>query len=80
MPSWSRVAHIPTCQTTQCSPEQRDMPAHLTARADQLSTLQDQILALVDELSQGSINRIMGMSDANLAAAVLSGRLNLPKR
>ncbi|MGF6546864.1 hypothetical protein [Paraburkholderia youngii] len=56
------------------------MPAHLTARADQLSTLQDQILALVDELSQGSINRIMGMSDANLAAAVLSGRLNLPKR
>ncbi|MGF6473119.1 hypothetical protein [Paraburkholderia youngii] len=62
------------------TPEQRDMPAHLTARADQLSTLQDQILALVDELSQGSINRIMGMSDANLAAAVLSGRLNLPKR
>ncbi|QRR07537.1 hypothetical protein FPJ27_14605 [Burkholderia sp. MS455] len=62
------------------TPEQRDMLAHLTARADQLSALQDQILAPVDELSQGSINRIMGMSDADLAAAVLSGRLNLPKR
>ncbi|MCW3639926.1 MULTISPECIES: hypothetical protein [Burkholderia] len=60
--------------------EQRDMLAHLTARADQLSALQDQILAVVDELSSGSIDRLMGMSDADLAAAVLSGRVNLPKR
>ncbi|WP_175948660.1 hypothetical protein [Burkholderia pyrrocinia] len=67
-------------QSDVSTPEQRDMLAHLTTRADQLSSLQDQILALVDELSQGSINRIMGMSDADLAAAVLSGRLNLPKR
>ncbi|AJY40462.1 hypothetical protein I6G56_26085 [Burkholderia humptydooensis] len=56
------------------------MLAHLTARADQLSALQDQILRLVDELSSGTIDRIMGMSDADLAAAVLSGRLKLPKR
>ncbi len=61
-------------------PVQREMLAHLTARADQLSALQDQILALVDELSQGTIERMMGLSDADLAAAVLSGRLNLPKR
>jgi predicted Zn-dependent protease len=62
------------------TPDQRDMLAHLTARADQLSALQDQILALVDELYQGSINRLMGVNDANLAAAVLSSRLSLPKR
>lgn len=62
-------------QSDVSTPEQRDMLAHLTARADQLSFLQDQILALVDELSQGSINRII-----DPAAAVLSGRLNLPKR
>jgi hypothetical protein len=52
----------------------------LTVRVAQLSALQDWIFALVDELSQGSIDRIIGMSDADLAAAVLSGRLNLPKR
>ncbi|WP_171845265.1 MULTISPECIES: hypothetical protein [Burkholderia] len=56
------------------------MLAHLTARADQLSALQGEILALVDELSQGTIDRIMDISDAELAAAVLSGRLDLPKR
>ncbi|MCO8325657.1 hypothetical protein ABEG10_37625 (plasmid) [Burkholderia cenocepacia] len=67
-------------QSEVSTPKQRDMLAHLTARADQLSALQDQILALVDELSQGTIDRIMGMSDVDLAAAVLSGRVNLPKR
>lgn len=67
-------------QSEVSTPEQRDMLSHLTARADQLSALQDQILALVDELSQGTIDRIMGMSDVDLAAAVLSGRFNLPKR
>ncbi|WP_175817699.1 hypothetical protein [Burkholderia diffusa] len=67
-------------QSEVSTPEQRDMLAHLTARADQLSALQDQILALVDELSSASIDRLMGLSDADLAAAVLSGRLNLPKR
>ncbi|WGS40166.1 hypothetical protein LFL97_39555 (plasmid) [Burkholderia sp. JSH-S8] len=67
-------------QSEVSTPEQRDMLAHLTARADQLSALQDQILALVDELSQGTIDGIMGMSDVDLAAAVLSGRFNLPKR
>ncbi|KGX17278.1 hypothetical protein Y036_6087 [Burkholderia pseudomallei] len=67
-------------QSEVSTPEQRDMLSHLTARADQLSALQDQILALVDELSQGTIDRIMGMSDVDLAAAVLSGHFNLPKR
>ncbi|MDF3084383.1 hypothetical protein [Burkholderia sola] len=67
-------------QSEISTPEQRDMLAHLTARADQLSVLQDQILALVDELSQGTIDRIMGMSDADLAAAVLSRHLKPPKR
>ncbi|WP_265341764.1 hypothetical protein [Burkholderia pyrrocinia] len=42
--------------------------------------MQDQILALVDELSQDTIDRIIGMSDADLAAAVLSGHLKFPKR
>ncbi|KVS39943.1 hypothetical protein WK43_09560 [Burkholderia ubonensis] len=55
------------------------MLAHLSARADQLSGLRDNILALIDELSQGTIDRIMGMSDADLATAVVSGHLNLPK-
>ncbi|RQR49661.1 hypothetical protein DIE19_31520 [Burkholderia sp. Bp9126] len=67
-------------QSEVSTPEQRDMLAHLTARADQLSALQDQILALVDELSQGTINQIMGMSDAELAAAVLLGHIKPPKR
>lgn len=49
------------------------MAGPMTARADQLSALHDQMLALVDELSQGTIDRIMGMSDADLAAAVLWG-------
>ncbi|HHV7525421.1 TPA: hypothetical protein ACUNF5_006982 [Burkholderia orbicola] len=67
-------------QSEVSTPKQRDMLAHLTARADQLSALQDQILALVDELSQNTIDRIMGMSDADLAAAVLSGHLKPPRR
>lgn len=67
-------------QAEATTPEQREMLAHLTARADQLSALQGEILALVDELSQGTIDRIMDISDAELAAAVLSGRLDLPKR
>ncbi|MCW3698918.1 hypothetical protein [Burkholderia cenocepacia] len=49
-------------------------------RAASISALQDQILALVDELSQGTIDRSMGMSDVDLATAALSRHLNLPKR
>ncbi|HHT8904350.1 TPA: hypothetical protein ACT5CR_007264, partial [Burkholderia cenocepacia] len=44
------------------------------------STPQDRIVALVDELSQGTIDRNMGMSDTDPAATVLSGRLNTPMR
>ncbi len=36
-------------------------------------------LALADELSLGTIARIMGMSDADAAAAVLSDSLKLPQ-
>ncbi|WP_454754586.1 hypothetical protein [Cupriavidus necator] len=47
---------------------------------DRLAALLDDLLALADELSQSTIDRIMGMSDADLAAAVLSGSLRLPQR
>ncbi|MDN7592136.1 hypothetical protein [Burkholderia seminalis] len=60
--------------------ELREMLARVTARADRLSALQDQIFALLDELSRGTIDKIMGMSDAELAEAILSGRLKLPPR
>lgn len=60
--------------------EQREMLARVTARADQLSALQNQIFALLDELSRGTIDKITGMSDAELAEAILSGRLKLPPR
>ncbi|MGU4701509.1 hypothetical protein K6L09_33105 [Burkholderia cepacia] len=65
-------------QSEVSTPEQREMLAHLTARTDQMSAMQDRILALVNELSQGTIDRIMVVSDADLAAAVLSRHLKLP--
>ncbi|HEM7898375.1 hypothetical protein I5693_26480 [Burkholderia cenocepacia] len=60
--------------------EQREMLARVTARADRLSVLQDQLFALLEELSRGTIDKLMGMSDAELAEAILSGRLKLPPR
>ncbi|TDN59160.1 hypothetical protein [Paraburkholderia sp. BL10I2N1] len=62
------------------TPEQQEGVAHLTARMDRLAALLDDILALADELSRGTIDRIIGMSDADLAAAVLSGAIKLPQR
>ncbi|MDD1494088.1 hypothetical protein [Burkholderia thailandensis] len=60
--------------------EQREMLARLSARADRLSALHDQVLALVDELSLSTIDRLMDMSDADLAMGVLSGLFKLPGR
>ncbi|NTX22885.1 hypothetical protein [Burkholderia cepacia] len=36
--------------------------------------------ALADQLSRGTIDRLMNMSDAELAAALLLGRINLSTR
>ncbi|MBF6989558.1 hypothetical protein [Cupriavidus sp. IK-TO18] len=60
--------------------QEREALAHLSARIDRLAALLDDLLALADELPHGTIERIMGMSDADLAAAVLSGSLKLPQR
>lgn len=56
------------------------MLACLTARAARLSALHAQVLALTDELSVGTIDKLMGMSDADLAAGFLSGLFKFPGR
>ncbi|KDP86638.1 hypothetical protein CF70_006230 [Cupriavidus sp. SK-3] len=67
-------------QALALSPAQRDEVAHLSARLDRFDALLGDILALAQELSPGTIDRLMGMSDEDLAAAVLSGALKLPRR
>jgi len=44
------------------------------------SALQDQILVLIDALSQGTLDRIMNMSDIALVVARLWARLDPTER
>ncbi len=67
-------------QSGPLTPQEREGIAHLSARIDRLAALLDDLLSLAEELSHGTIDRIMGMSDADLATAVLSGSLKLPQR
>lgn len=67
-------------QSVALAPPEREELAHLSARIDLLAALLDDLLTLAEELSHGPIDRVMGMSDADLAAAVLSGTLKLPQR
>ncbi len=64
------------------APSLRSTSASATARVSRstiskLSVLQDRIRALGDELSQGTIDQILGMSYADPRRGVLSGCLNL---
>lgn len=65
-----QVQHWQSEATTH---EQRDMLDHLTARADLLSALHEQIFAVVGELARDTIDQIMDTNDDEPAALTSSG-------
>jgi len=51
----------------------------LSEQVNKLKELNGKVLALVNELKKGTINKIMGMDDAELALKVLTGDIPFPK-
>lgn len=60
------------------SEAQHNEVARLEAVNDQWSAVIDQVLALVDELAKGTIDKIMAMDDGELGLAFLQGRVKPP--
>lgn len=61
-------------RTARPSPKQRRDLDAMAERNEQLADLTDEVLALAKELREGTIDRIMGMSDLELGLMALMGR------
>lgn len=60
------------------TPYERQEVMRLVKEVSELHELGEKILALADELKQGTIDRILEMDEAELALEVLSGKRKLP--
>lgn len=67
-------------QRNHPSPQQKHMMLSLNQKITRCQEISQSILDLLEELRQGTINRILEMDDAELALKVLSGELKLPRR
>ena len=75
---WFFNEQLSRWRKTSLNPKQETEVARLKQQMQKLEKLTGEILALIPELKAGTINKILDMSDEELAMAMLSGQIKPP--